>query len=774
MSLVTNSFTENTERLIQQVNIALESMVKLNDATTTENDTVTVFVEGTDPVTGDPSIYTYEIPSYQKTLSEVDRIGNSVDTFVSGNGVVLLNDGTYREVSTVPLSIAPAPITDVPAPTQFDTRPNWFFESLLFPQTYVQFDLKDKIDDRSDRVVTRRVIFDNFDDVETQWFRDNFIGQTYNYEDTITLLNNNDKKYWIDEETVPLPILTNEYTGDFLILNKGVIDNQEWYYLNTLNYGLVTDASVVRNIELKIGDELRYDENSLFKVEAVETTEKRVRITPILGLVNPTINNTFNIYSTPFEDKLVRVAIGYNECNILFIKGINDDFNVRGDSWGDSISFYTNDLTLNNSVQGYENYYLSNVIDFGKQMEGQAREKFVPSFFGVVPDAPTITADQFTVNQVNTQINAALDTEAIKTTQTQIENTKSIINSLKNTIAQQKAELVELTDVAKRSDLQGKIDNNVSQLSKQTVEYSSLVGSLSTVAFESDAVNNSPKYRVRGFFDIPAPKRLTNDPDERPQEIIQFEVAHRYLRLDGTGNPLNSYTYTDPSTNQPVTGTFTDWVINPGIIKEKIYDASKGEYVWTTPSVQDGQENNINQVDIAIQKGEQVQLRVRSISEAGWPTNPKRSEWSEEVIIEFPSNLEGSDQVVDILADAQEEETAIKLDETLNSAGVYTHLDDGVPNPNSAEGTYFKHQAQFLAYDLAIKNITNVTSSVSTVDLQTTLANLPTNTYVTLTKPSGASSGYPQLTGTLQQLLQAMVNATPGIYDEFESEITSI
>ena len=143
-------------------------------------------------------------------------------------------------------------------------------------------------------------------------------------------------------------------------------------------------------------------------------------------------------------------------------------------------------------------------------------------------------------------------------------------------------------------------------------------------------------------------------------------------------------------------------------------------------------------------------------------------------LIEFPSNLEGSDQVLNILADSQDEETAIKLDETLNAAGIYTHIDDSIPNPNSGTGTYFKHQAQFLAYDLAVKNITDVTSSESTVDLQTTLANLPTNTYVTLTKPPGATSGYPQLTGTLQQLLQAMVNTTPGVFDEFESEITSI
>jgi hypothetical protein len=407
-------------------------------------------------------------------------------------------------------------------------------------------------------------------------------------------------------------------------------------------------------------------------------------------------------------------------------------------------------------------------------MEGQAKEKFIPAFFGITPNAPSITTGQFNVNQINTQINAALDTESIKSTQTQIESTKTIINSLKTTIAQQKAELVELTDPAQRSDLQAKIDNNISQLSKKTVEYQSLVKSLATLAYENNAVLVDPMYRVRGFFEIPEGMRTTTDTSETPQQIIQFEVAHRYLRLDNTGNPLNTYTFPDPSTGQNITGTFTDWQIVASPIKKRSYDASTGKYVWMTENISDGEAVNINQVDIPIQKGEKVQLKVRSISEAGWPTNPLKSDWSSTVTIDFPSNLEGSDQVLNILKDAEAEQTTIKLDETLNAAGIYTHLQDGVPNPNAADGTYFKHQSQFLAYDLPQKSITNIVTSESTVDVQSQLENLSARTFITLTKPTGAASGYPQLTGTLQQLLQAMVNSDPSIYDEFEDEILGV
>ncbi|HPI81767.1 MAG TPA: hypothetical protein PK122_00840 [Candidatus Paceibacterota bacterium] len=764
MSNSNNSFIQTVADLTRNVNLALSAMTGMNETLTSQEDTVTVRFEGTDPVTGDPSIYTYSMPSYQYTLEQLSRISNTVNTFVSGNGVVLLNDGTYRSVTTVPLSKSPRPIVDVAAPTKFNWRNNWFFENMLFPQMYVEFDLKNKIDDRSDRVVVRRVIFDNFDDAETQWFKDNFVGNYYSYQDTVNILNESGKRYWIDEEVQDLPLNPNKYTGSFIILDKKVLNGSQWYYLDTLNYGLTTDASVVKNIELKIGDQIRYNE-SLYKIDSIEVTEKRVKLTSLIGIGNPNLNNKFYIYSTPFTEKYVRIPIGYNECNTIFIKGVNDDFNVIADSWGDSISFYTNDLTLTNSTTDLETYYFNYVVDFGKQMEGQAKDRMISAFYGVTPDAPVISVDQFAVKQINTQLNASLDTEDIKNTQTQIESTKTIISSLKTTISQQKAELVELTDPAEREDLQTKIDNNISQLSKKTVEYQSLVKSLATLAYENNAVFGNPKYRVRGFFEIPAGKKSTANSAEDPQQVIQFEISYRYLRLDNTGNPLNTYSYNDPSTGQKITGTFTDWQIMQSPIKSKKYDSTLGKYVWSDENVGDGEQVNINQVDIPITKGEKVEMRIRSISEAGWPQNPLKSSWSNSVIVEFPANLEGSDQVANILSDATQESAQIQLDETLNATGVITHLQDGYPNPNAGSGTYFKHQSRFLSYDWGKKDVDGDLVEEKSLDLQTILDELASRIFVRINKPGGAGSKVV----TIQEALQKLVDASIGIYNDLEN-----
>jgi hypothetical protein len=765
METKVNSFTETVNNLVLQSNIALQSLVSINESLTTQADSVNMTINQIDPETGDNIEATYPLPSYYNVINKVNALSNTVDVFVKGEGVVLLEDGTYRQVSTVPVAKAPTTITNVEAPTKFTTRSNWFFESMMFPQLIVSFDLKNKIDDRSDRVLVKRIIFDNFSENETRWFVENTANIARTYYETITFFTNNGKKYWEDEEVQNLPLYAEPFTGSFIIIDKQTIDNKEWYYLDSLDYGVTSDTPVVNGYRLSIGDQLRYN-NSVFVINDIQTNEKRVQLIPKVGMEYPTINNSFNIYNTPFSSKVLNIPIGYNECNVIFIKGVNDDFNIVGDDWGDSISFHTNSLKFDDSVTTLETYYNSYVSDFGRQLEGQAKEKFIPAYFGITPDAPTIQASQFSVTQVNTQLNAALDTNNIKTTQTQIESVKTIIDSLKSTIASQKSALVSLTDVAARSSLSKSIDNNISLFSKRTVEYQSLVRSLATLAYENNAILVSPKYRVRGFFDIPLGKTSTTNSNETPQEIIQFEIAYRYLRLDNTANPLMPYAYTDPSSGQAVNGTFTDWTIVQSPIKIKTWDSISQKYVWKEENISDGDTVNINQVDIAITKGEKVQLKIRSISEAGWPSNPLKSVWSNPVIIDFPSNIEGSSQVVNILLDAQSEETTIKLEETLNAAGVVSHLQDGVPNPNSGTGTYFKHQAEFIAYDLPSKDQNGNITAENVVDLQSVIVNLPNKTYVTLTRPTGAALAEPaQLTVTLQQLFQAIVNKDPSIYE---------
>ena len=54
---------------------------------------------------------------------------------------------------------------------------------------------------------------------------------------------------------------------------------------------------------------------------------------------------------------------------------------------------------------------------------------------------------------------------------------------------------------------------------------------------------------------------------------------------------------------------------------------------------------NINQIDIPVQSNERVDIRIKSISEVGWPESPVESDWSEIITIDFPDDLKIMAQV---------------------------------------------------------------------------------------------------------------------------------
>ena len=164
---------------------------------------------------------------------------------------------------------------------------------------------------------------------------------------------------------------------------------------------------------------------------------------------------------------------------------------------------------------------------------------------------------------------------------------------------------------------------------------------------------------------------------------------YRYLHTDETGIKLNTYEYTD-SNNIIQTGVFTDWNVVESALLEKVFDAENDIFVWKNESSADGSKININQIDIPIRNGEKVEIKVRSISEAGYPSNPLKSSWSQSVIISFPDNLTSDDTVTTILDSVKSDMTAVVLQETMSAAGVYTHLADG----NST----YKHTAKNISY----------------------------------------------------------------------------
>jgi hypothetical protein len=326
------------------------------------------------------------------------------------------------------------------------------------------------------------------------------------------------------------------------------------------------------------------------------------------------------------------------------------------------------------------------------------RDQKIPAYNGHIPNAPVLNSSELRVVQINTQINAAIDTTDVKNTAAEIQSVKSQIASLKQTIASQKSEAQGISEQYAYNALQQQIATNVNDLNNLQTTYSTLVSSFQAIVRENSAVTTPPKYHIRGFFPIPEYKY--RDANQTiPEEIVGFDIAYRYIKEDSTATQLNTFTYT-ASDGSEHTGTFTDWNIEQGPLKTKILDSTDGKFVWKSENIADGTETNINQIDIAISKGEKVEIKARSISECGYPYNPLRSDWSESIIIEFPPTLATGNQIADLIEEINSDALTLTVQNNLDSLGVTDHLKDSVANKNSVNGMYFKHLAENIAYEL--------------------------------------------------------------------------
>lgn len=702
-----NSFTENVNQITKNTNTTLEVLNGINKSLITDKAEVNITVPTKD---GED---VFQIPSYNHVINKLNAIQNSMNSFMNGFGTVELEDGTKREIKPTLIPKAPEKITGLKNPVRFKPDANWFLEDLMFPRIKVPVTLNGKINPKTEKVKVLRYFLDYKDERNQNFYQDYILGDGIKEleNDAVKegfqgidpdlleyLFERNEIQYGKDLDDVYLPVRNESFTGLFTIEEIKLVNGQQWYYLDNLNFNAI-DENGRRgpNILLNTKHNLVFGE-TLLEVTDINATSKSVRLTPVLGISKPSVGSTLTFYNEPYTQQTVNIGISNNEIDIIFIKGIDENYNLLANEWSDPIHFITNDLILQGSDSvTLGQYYLTNVKDFSQLFLGDANENKVSSMNALVPNTPEINKDYFSVVQINTQLNSALEASDIKNTNAQIETTKSKITSLKETIASQKSDLQSTKDLAQHNNIQNQINSNTKQLKQLQVEYRTSLKTMQDLINSNGAVNINPKFRIRGFFPIPEPRFVDDINKLGMQQVIGFEIAYRYLKLDNTGVNLNTFKYEIDGVEY--SGVYSDWNIISSPVLQKEYNRESGRFEWKNESIGDGNVVNINQVDISIQKGEKVELKIRSVSEAGYPDNPAKSKWSKSVVVDFPANLSTKNQILNLMEGVEEESMNIVIEETLDSIGLYNHLDDVVPNPNSAVNEYFKHSAENIAYD---------------------------------------------------------------------------
>ena len=420
------------------------------------------------------------------------------------------------------------------------------------------------------------------------------------------------------------------------------------------------------------------------------------------------------VSSEKSKDVSIDVTVGFNEHCVVFVKPIDEDSNILASDWSPGTGFFTNDLTFtdaNGTVTTLQQYYQRSVIDFGAFLLSYANDWYPSSSEGVIPNAPVLESTNFKVVQINKQVTESesmskiqqLNSEKVSLADQITAQTKAI-NDLRT-----KINTTNYVSSAMRSADVATLDTKIKEQESTVNAYSSKVNTISALSQSSSIASVSPKFRVRGFWEMPAEK---STPATGNQAIIKFKIRYRYLSPDGAANNVEQI-------GDSVTGSFSNYSIIESVLRERLKD-SNGVFYWKPIDINDSDEVNINQLDIPITKGEKVEIQVKSISEAGFPGNPLESEWSEPIIIEFPEEFTADSPVDNILKKNSSDESQLVVDQTLSSKGITNHVSDSF----TTNGATFLHTANSIASGFVTDEQAPISLYQKLAEMQTTINQL--------------------------------------------------
>jgi len=713
-STVQSSFPKVAEQIINYNKNIIDILTNLSKITETQNTTIDFTVADENG-----AAKTYTMPSLLGINKELQRLESNIKSLYSIDGVgsLIRTEGSnnFKKIITIDLNREPQDLGIISSVVKFKQSPNWFFDSLLNPLLSVEFDLSG-IEDNVRKILSRRYIVDfakNTDGTITPLgqsalnsFNDNFVGKAtgagslnnfLNWHTTTPgVVDPNNPRY--DEQMFDCEPNTLLYDGLFNVFkfNEDKINRKLFVVLDKLEYRDIQNNS---QRTLAIGDELivntlgqNIKAASRYKIIEINTSASspQLRLERIEGFDPITVGiGTLKLYSPVAFAKRVRISIGYDERNVIFLKPVSAETNIVAKNWSSGTAFFTNDLLLEDASAAngtsLQQFYIDYVYDYGTVLKDLVAKK-IPNALAGQPNLVTLNSDNFKVVQINQHLTDTPDANLIKQKHNIQLNIKSEIEQIQNAISDRgkKLKISKFKSISEKKKFD--IDLDDLQLKRE-----SKAKQLSTIAQEIINISNNPnskvepKFRLRGFWSIPEAVATRGT---KPQEIVQFKVQYKYVSKDGKETPVETF-QVDNANNK---AAFSNWETYTTDARKRVFDAKTGEYSWQIENVADADTPNINQIDISIQQNESVQFRVAAISEVGWPDSPVISEYSEILTIEFPDDLNNVYQENDInaiLQSATKEELKVSMSNELSAKGLDDHLSEQL----TIDGKFYSHDS---------------------------------------------------------------------------------
>lgn len=704
-----NSISQLLEQFIELYNNSLNTFEKTNEAITSDKESVIINLS--DPTTG--ALTSVQVPSFGYLKREIERLNKNVETLTAvGDSAsnVKLKDGTFRRVYSSRLNGPASKITGVYTPTVFKTKSNQFFEDFLNPLLHITLNVSGQIAPDTEKAYVERYVFDSTNVATVQAFDTLYKGaNTIDYKTFKNELAQNKYQYSLDASTIELPSKKVQYYGTFDVLG---IDNVQktqivdgvtqtttvrLFTINKLNY---TDSSkTLQDTEtLKVGDSLVVNSGTLstrYIITSLNTDTLQAELSLVEGFESITIGaNQLKIYKELNADTNIEINVAFDERQVVFVKAIDPISKIEAEEFSPGTAFYSNELQItmeDGSIMTLADYYKSEVADFGQFIKSLKNDFIPPATVGIVPDAPVLDTNNFKVVQVNTHLTDNDATNKIKKLKADKAASEQNLKKLDDSIAKKKGTVnsKKYTSTVSKDRDTNELNSLIAQRAAESEMYSSIVTQIQSIASSNNLANVTPKFKIRGFWSIPAAKQVSN---AIPQEIVQFKIRYRYLSTTGTTSQVEQIPFNDTTNNTQKTAAFSNWVEVAGPVRGRKKDVN-GKYYWEIQNEEDAQAVNFNSLDIPIQTGEAVEISIKSLSEAGFPSNPVESPWSDIVKIEFPEGQFAGDTIIEAINQNSLEVIKVEIDQNLTSAGVYSHISDSF----TANSKYFSHNATTIA-----------------------------------------------------------------------------
>lgn len=702
---------------------AVNILTAINQSLVSNASEITVDIADTDDTTT-----TVRIPSFLYMENKIEQLENNFNNLFdlpnSGDAWFTKSQDMIKlkmvRSNTAPLSPVMqlnnvyASITD-----------NNFMNDLVSPKTFLKLNvtnLPDNIESMFMKkvIIYSKTLFDELNSINIQSYSD-LVAALYNYKSNVDY-----KEY---DSVLDLPIKKDTYNSSFKIIDIPEIDGStnpwvdESYEnhkhlsyklrLDTLEYSDEENSAIT--FTLKAGDYICLgNEMVVYKVKNVDLTSNTVIIEETIGhislqtyeenseMVLTLYNENYgrwNYVEVPLEEnQYICIFLGtiYNNVRSLLSKPYFVDLstivmkdsngNIMKDEYGNSITYldYYNEYCINigDLIKGLTESAYPQISNYTPiqlnllQSSEQIKDIVSLSISGenvlqVVPINKHLTNDSTSEEIINlhaqkNDLNAKLDTLR--------DNINDTYNTMLNT------DFSQTTTVSWKS-MQSQINNYYTERTTIQKQLSAVIDNINSKSTDLKGIGDEIKYRIRGITFVNDLENLLHSIANDKCDIVGMDVEYKYK---STSKDTSSLTVINSS-------TFTDWNKLNTIDRQRHLVFDKNINSYKLEYVDYSKTDNVikwNQIDIPIQSGEDVIIRVRYKLNIGQPFVNIYTPWSDELTVIFPDEYNDDIELKSIITTNANDTINASFTNTLINEGYQEHIQNKI----AAADSIFFHQ----------------------------------------------------------------------------------